>query len=93
MLQQAGVPAGAATSVNQLWESPHLRERGFFQTYREQDGALRELPATPWRLDGESGGNMTAQPVRGEHNAYVFEELLGLSQPEVEALVEEQVIY
>ena len=92
-LQQAGVPAGAATSVDQLWSNPHLRERGFFQTYREQEGALQELPATPWRLDGEAGGNMTAQPVRGEHNAYVFEELLGLSQPEVEALVEEQVIY
>ncbi len=92
-LQQAGVPAGAAVSVDQLWRSPHLRERGFFQTYREQDGALRELPATPWRLDGEAGDNMTAQPVRGEHNTYVFEELLGLSQPEVEALAEARVIY
>jgi hypothetical protein len=36
---------------------------------------------------------MTAQPLRGQHNTYVFEELLGLAQPEVEALVEEQVIY
>ncbi|MSQ07216.1 MAG: CoA transferase [Dehalococcoidia bacterium] len=92
-LQQAGVPAGASSSVDQLWDNPQLRERGFFQTYREQDGVMQELPATPWRLDGEAGGNMTAQPVRGEHNTYVFEELLGLSQPEVEALVEAQVIY
>jgi len=92
-LQKAGVPAGPAMSVDQLWRSPHLRQRGFFQTYQGQDGKSRELPATPWRLDGEGGGSMTAQPVRGEHNAYVFEELLGIPQPEVEALVEEQVIY
>ena len=92
-LQQAGVPAGPSTSVEQLWENRHLRERGFFQTCTGQDGTARELPATPWRLDGEAGGRMTAQPLRGQHNAYVFEELLGLAQPEVEALVEEQVIY
>jgi crotonobetainyl-CoA:carnitine CoA-transferase CaiB-like acyl-CoA transferase len=36
---------------------------------------------------------MAAQPLRGEHNSHVFEELLGLSGPEIEALVEEQVIY
>jgi crotonobetainyl-CoA:carnitine CoA-transferase CaiB-like acyl-CoA transferase len=92
-LQQAGVPAGAATSADQLWSNRHLRERGFFQTYYEQDGTRRELPAAPWRLDGEVPGEMRAQPVRGEHNAYVFEELLGLSPSEMEALAEEQVIY
>ena len=88
-----GVPAEPAMSVEQLWENPHLRERGFFQSYTGQDGIERELPATPWRFDGESVGRMTAQPIRGEHNVYVFEELLGLSKPEVETLVEEQVIY
>ena len=92
-LQRAGVPAGPALTVDQLWRDPHLRRRGFFQSFRDQDGATRELPAAPWRFDGEVQANMTAQPLRGEHNSYVFQELLGFSESGIEALVEEQVIY
>lgn len=94
-LQQVGVPAGPALSVDQLWESPQLRERGFFQSYQEHDPErnVRELPAVPWRFDGEVEASVTGQPRRGQHNSYVFDELLGISEPEVEVLLEEQVIY
>jgi crotonobetainyl-CoA:carnitine CoA-transferase CaiB-like acyl-CoA transferase len=92
-LQRAGVPAGASLSVEQLWVNPHLRARGFFQTYQDHDGTPRELPATSWRFNGETEARMTAQPLAGQHNSYVFEELLGLSPQEVQALTEEQVIY
>jgi benzylsuccinate CoA-transferase BbsF subunit len=100
-LQQAGVPAGASLSVDQLWGNPHLRARGFFQSYQDPDSTLRELPAVPWRFNGEPEASMTAQPlagqpptgIGGQHNPYVFEELLGLTRLEVGALVEEQVIY
>ena len=36
---------------------------------------------------------MTLQPLRGQHNSYLLEELLGISRSEIEALVEEQVVY
>ena len=92
-LQRAGTPAAPSLSVDQLWSNPHLRERGFFQGFRDQDGNSYELPGAPWRFDGELEGEMAAQPLRGEHNSYVFGELLGLSEPEIEKLVEEQIIY
>ena len=94
-LQDAGVPAGLATGVDQLWDNPHLRQRGFFQTYQDQasPGTARELPTTPWRFNHQVEADITGQPVRGQHNSYVFDELLGLPAPEVEALLEEQVIY
>ena len=94
-LQRAGVPAGPSLPVDQLWTNPHLRERGFFQSYQEHDGyrTARESPATPWRFDGQVEANVTGQPRRGQHNSYVFDELLGLSEPEVEILLEEQIIY
>jgi benzylsuccinate CoA-transferase BbsF subunit len=94
-LQRAGVPAGPSLRVDQLWASPHLRERGFFQAYQEQDGqrTVRELPVAPWRFNGEIEANVTGQPRRGQHNSYIFDELLGLSEPDVETLLEEQVIY
>lgn len=94
-LQQAGVPAGMVLSVDQLSGSGHLRERGFFQPYQENDGERteQELPVVPWRFDGAVEAQATGQPRRGQHNSYVFDELLGLSETEVENLLEEQVIY
>ena len=92
-LQRAGTPAAPSLSVGQLWNNPHLRERGFFHSFRDHDGAGYELPGAPWRFDGELEGEMAAQPLRGEHNGYVFGELLGLSDAEIERLVEEQVVY
>ena len=55
-LQQDGNPAGPAASVADLWQNPHLRERGFFGTYRENDeaGTQRELPTVPWRFRRKS---------------------------------------
>lgn len=94
-LQQVGVPAGPALSVDQLWKSQHLRKRGFFQNYQEHDPEqnIRELPVVPWRFDGEVEASVTGQPRRGQHNSYVFDELLGLALPEIEALLKDQVIY
>jgi crotonobetainyl-CoA:carnitine CoA-transferase CaiB-like acyl-CoA transferase len=95
-LQKAGVPAGPALSVDQLWENPHLRDRGFFQTYPEEEpdgGTQRELPAVPWRFNGAVEARITGQPRRGQHNSYVFDELLGLPQPEVAELLEQGIIY
>jgi benzylsuccinate CoA-transferase BbsF subunit len=94
-LQWAGVPAGPSLSVEQLWENSHLRERRFFQPCQGEapEHSAPELPVTPWRFDGMVEANVTSQPRRGQHNSYVFDELLGLSGAEVEALLEEQVIY
>ena len=94
-LQLAGVAAGPALPMEQFWANPHLRERGFFQSYQDQDGARteRELPTVPWRFNGQREGSFTGQPHRGQHNSYVFDELLGLAEEEVEILLEEQVIY
>ena len=94
-LQKAGVPAGAALPLDQFWHNGHLRSRGFFQSYREQDepGTWRELPTVPWRFDGRREVKIEGQPRRGQHNGYVFHQLLGLSEQTVERLVEQQVIY
>ena len=94
-LQRAGVPAGVALPLNQFWDNDHLRSRGFFQSYREQDesGARRELPTVPWQYNGTRQAKIGGQPGRGQHNGYVFKQLLGLSEETVETLVEQRVIY
>ncbi len=94
-LQLSGVPAGAALPLDKFWKNGHLRSRGFFQTYREQDGdgTARELPTVPWMINGRRPVSIKGQPMRGQHNDFVYRELLGLSEEEVKSLVEQQVIF
>ena len=92
-LQEAGVPAGPSLDVGRVLEEPQLRETGYFTERQTSDGETRDLPGLPWRSDQWPEERVAAAPVLGQDNDYVYRELLGLSEPEVERLVREQVIY
>ncbi len=93
LLQEAGVPSGPSLYICRVFHEPQLREAGYFVGLQTSDGELRDMPGLPWRFDSEQKPLLTAAPVLGQHNAYVYQELLGMSEHEVNRLVEEQVIY
>ena len=94
-LQNIGIAAGPALPLEEFWDNKQLRHRRFFQTYQEESGenVSTELPTVPWLLDGKREVNITGQPTRGQHNDYVFKEILGLSKDEVGTLTEGNAIY
>ena len=102
-LQEAGVPASVVSQGQDLYESDHLKARGFYQPtpYYLAD---RGNPAYQWeRLEGIAGANppkMSETPMDfghysniGEDNDYVFKEILGMSQVEVDRFTENQSLY
>lgn len=92
-LQKAGVMAGACLDVKELASDPQLKERGYLvEMDRAETGKLR-LVSLPCRLSDCPKGNYQSPPLIGEHNDYVFGELLGLSKEEIKQLKEEKVIY
>jgi len=93
LLQEAGVPSGPSLDICRVFHESQLREAGYFVSLQTSDGELRDMPGLPWRFDSEQKPLLTAAPVLGQHNAYVYQELLGMSEHEVNRLVEEQVIY
>ncbi len=93
LLQEAGVPSGPSLDICRVFLEPQLREAGYFVSLQTSDGESRDMPGLPWRFDSEQKPLLTAAPVLGQHNAYVYQELLGMSEHEVNRLVEEQVIY
>jgi len=93
LLQEAGVPSGPSLDICRVFHEPQLRDGGYFTRLQTSDGELRDLPGLPWRFDSEQKPLLTEAPVLGQHNAYVYQELLGLSETEVNRLVEEQIIY
>jgi len=94
MLQAAGVPAHASWTTRELAHDPHLRTRGAIVTVQEPDGKERAAVGVPMRLSkGAEVGIDRGTPKLGEHEDYVYGELLGMSKAERQALQDEQVIY
>ena len=92
-LQQAGVPAGPFLEPSRLFHDPHLRQGGYFTRLQTRDGTWRDLPGVGWRFDGGPSPRLAPAPALGQDNEYVYRDLLGLSEAEIDRLVEEHVIY
>ena len=102
-LQAAGVPAGMVSQGQDLNANAHLKSREFYQDTQYWE-AERGVKATEW-TEGESvswsiPAKMSATPIPfskysniGEDNAYVFGQLLGMPDDEIERLESEGVIY
>ena len=93
ILQDAGISAAPYLDPQRVFTDPQLREGGFFTTLTASDGEQRDLPALGWRFDGGPAPRITAAPILGQHNAYVYGELLGLSDDAIHDLIERQIIY
>jgi crotonobetainyl-CoA:carnitine CoA-transferase CaiB-like acyl-CoA transferase len=87
------VAAGASLNIKDLVSDPQLKARRFFVEIEHPVIGRMTLPGLPWRPAGRQKGNYSSPPLLGEHNDYVFGELLGLPGEEIARLQEEKVIY
>ena len=93
MLQKAGVAAVHSFSSKDFFSDPHLKERGAFTEVEHPVIGRLTVMNPPWKLSATPAEIVRHAPLFGEHNNYVFGELLGMSQEEIKALMDEQVIY
>ena len=93
ILQKAGVAAGASLNIKDLVSDPQLKARQFFIEAEHPVLGNITLAGLPWRAESSKKGNYSYPPLLGEHNDYVFGELLGLSGKEIAKLKEAKVIY
>ena len=85
-LQRHNIAAGPVLSVADAFVDPHLRARGFFETVTHADAGTHEYPGILWHMSHTPAHIRTPPCCLGEHNAYIYKELLGYSTAEVEAL-------
>ena len=90
-LQAAGVPASPVLSAPEVFKEPHLRARGFFESVSHSVAGVWEVEGPHWRMSESPGRVRLPAPAFGEHNGYVFGELLGLSEEEIAALEREGI--
>jgi len=93
ILQAVGVAAMPVMTLEDQFRDPHLRAREIHLESEHPKVGLEFLHGIPWRLSDTPGRIRRPAPLLGEHNQYVFGELLGLPEAEIQRLVEGGAIY
>jgi crotonobetainyl-CoA:carnitine CoA-transferase CaiB-like acyl-CoA transferase len=93
LLQAEGVPATPAFKASDLFNDPHVLERGQVQEIEHPVLGRRKTITSPYRMSETPPQIWGSAPLLGADNDYVFRDLLGLIDSEIARLVEARVIY
>ena len=91
-LRQAGVPAFKSQTSLDVISDTHLWQRRTFHEVTDASGNPRPSVNAPWRFTRAVTSVTRGSPNLGEHNAYVYCDMLGLSKEELDALIAEGVV-
>jgi len=81
-LQEVGVPAGAVLDSGDCFADPQLKERGFFERLTQVDCGTHLYPGLSWKMSKTPNRLRLPPCCLGEHNEYVYKEVLGVSDEE-----------
>ena len=91
-LQAAGIAAGPLFNERDAYEDEHAQARGYFVPIYQEDCGTHLYPGPLFRMS-ETPFEVRKPPVRlGEDNEYVYNQLLGFSDEEYNAMVADGLI-
>jgi len=93
ILQRVGVAAVPSFSNEDLFNDPHCQKREYLVPVQHPEVGQVFAIAPPWKFSATPARVTGPAPLLGEHNDYVFGELLGMSKDEIAKLAEENVFY
>ena len=93
ILQKAGVAAAPCLDLTERFSDPHFAARGTHLQVEHPATGVDIIAGIPFKLSGTPGEVRRHAPLLGEHNDYVFRELLGRTESEIAQLIEEKVIF
>jgi crotonobetainyl-CoA:carnitine CoA-transferase CaiB-like acyl-CoA transferase len=89
-MQSAGIAAGIVQSGEDLDSDPQLEHRHFYWKLDHPDMGSFTYSGMPARLS-KTPYNIRRAPMLGEHNEYVYTELLGIQDEEYAQLMSDGV--
>jgi benzylsuccinate CoA-transferase BbsF subunit len=93
IMQYFGVPAGAVQNSEDVYHDIQLRARNFMVEQELPRLGSVTCAGLPVHLSMSPEGPQRKAPFLGEHNEYIYQQVLGMSQDEVNRLEENKVIY
>jgi len=92
-LQAAGVPAQVVEKCSDLFADPQLKSRNYFVPLRHPEMGVRAYEnAACYRLSKTPRNIARPSPCLGEHNEYVYKNLLGLTDDQISDYMAEGAI-
>ena len=93
LLQEAGVAGVPSFKAKDLFTNPHLMAREAITDVDHSVLGARKCITPPWKMSETPAHIFSTAPLMGEHNEYVFGELLGMSTQTIKDLMDEKIIY
>ena len=87
-----GLVLGLVQSPQQVVDSPHLEERGFFVEINHPNAGSLKYPGPGFFIDGANPMGSRPAPSLGQHNWEIFGGELGLNSEELGLLRAAQVV-
>ena len=87
--QAEGVPAAPVLEASRMFDDPHLRARDFFVRQTQADAGTHEYVGPLWKAPGTPVEFLQPPVMFGEHNGYVYRELLGYGDERIARLAAE----
>ncbi|MCP4751611.1 MAG: CoA transferase [Proteobacteria bacterium] len=91
-LQKVGVAAAPSFNSEDLYNDPHVKERGLFKEIEHPVIGKDWVINPPWRLSETPASIERHAPLIGEHNREIICGLLGMSEEELQRLQEEEAV-
>ena len=91
-LRYAGVPAFRSQSSIDLCGDDYLWAREGFRIVSDHKNGSRPIIGPSWRMEPDMAKVERGAPLLGEHNDYVYREILGLSAEKLDDLVARKVV-
>lgn len=85
-LQAAGIACAPVLEVSRMFDDAQLLERGFFREQTVEGTGPRKYAGPMWNMTGTPIEFIQPPVTFGEHNDYVYRDVLGLPEDEIEAL-------
>jgi len=92
LLTGRGVPAGAVQRSKELAEDPQYIHRKFQHFWDHANMGRVPYAGNQFRIPGYAGGPSGPAPLLGEHNHQVFGDILGMSEADINALIDAGVV-
>jgi benzylsuccinate CoA-transferase BbsF subunit len=93
ILQAEGISAAPVLNRKEKISDPQMKARKNFVKVIHPVSGEEMLDANPWRLSATPPEIFRPAPLVGEHNDYVYGELLKMSSSEITKLKKEKIIY
>ena len=93
LAEEHKVPCGPVMEMPQVLQDPQVKARRMFEEIEHPIAGKLVYPGVVPKFSRTPGGIERAAPLLGEHNQYVYAEMLGYSDNRVEELEQGEVIW